>query len=107
MNRSTIITAAWKVRKANPTLTWGECQKQAWASYRVKDAMQSGIVEFSFIKVSDGSVRTAKGTLNGDLFKYESKGANVPASPDVIRYFDLDADAWRSFRIERLINQAA
>ena len=107
MNRSTILTAAHKVRKANPTLSWGECQKQAWAAYRLKEAMQSSIVEFSFVKVSDGSVRTAKGTLNGDLFQYESKGAGIPSSPDVIRYFDMGVGEWRSFRIERLINQAA
>lgn len=106
MNRSQILTAAHKVRKANPALSWGECQKQAWAAYRLKEAMQSGIVEFSFIK-SDKPVRTAKGTLNGDLFQYESKGASVLTSPDVIRYFDTEANGWRSFRIERLINQAA
>jgi hypothetical protein len=106
MNRSQILTAAHKVRKANPALSWGECQKQAWAAYRLKEAMQSSIVEFSFVK-SDQSVRTAKGTLNGDLFQYESKGASVPSSPDVIRYFDTEANGWRSFRIERLINQAA
>jgi WYL_2, Sm-like SH3 beta-barrel fold len=107
MNRSTILTASWKVRKANPTLSWGECQRQAWSAYNLKEAMQSGIVEFSFIK-ADNSVRTAKGTLNGELFQYENKGANFPASPDVIRYFDVEANGWRSFRIERLIfSQAA
>lgn len=106
MNRSQILTAAHKVRKANPTLSWGECQKQAWAAYRLKEAMQSSIVEFSFIK-SDQSVRTAKGTLNGDLFQYEAKGEGVSSSPDVIRYFDMGVGEWRSFRIERLINQAA
>ncbi len=107
MNRSQILKASWKVRKSNPTLTWGECQKQVWAAYKLKEAMQSSIVEFSFIKVSDNSIRTAKGTLNGDLFQYESKGAGVPTSPDVIRYFDMGVGEWRSFRIERLINQAA
>jgi WYL_2, Sm-like SH3 beta-barrel fold len=106
MNRSQIVTAAHKVRKANPTLSWGECQKQAWSAYRVKEAMQSGIVEFSFIK-ADKSVRTAKGTLNGDLFQYEAKGANSPSSPDVIRYFDMGVNEWRSFRVDRFISQAA
>ena len=105
MNRSQILSASWKVRKANPGLSWGECQKQAWAAYRLKEAMQSSIVEFSFVK-SDKSVRTAKGTLNGDLFQYEAKGASAPTSPDVIRYFDTDANGWRSFRIERLLNAA-
>ena len=106
MNRSQILTAAHKVRKANPGLSWGECQKQAWAAYRLKEAMQSSIVEFSFIK-SDSSVRLAKGTLNGDLFQCESKGAGVSTSPDVIRYFDTEANGWRSFRIERLISKQA
>jgi WYL_2, Sm-like SH3 beta-barrel fold len=102
MNRSTILTAAHKVRKTNPTLSWGECQRQAWAAYRLKEAMQSDVVEFQFIK-SDKSVRIAKGTLNSELFQYEAKGTSVPTSPDVIRYFDLDANSWRSFRIERLL----
>ena len=106
MNRSQILTAAHKVRKANPGLSWGECQKQAWAAYKLKEAMQSGIIEFSFIK-SDSSVRLAKGTLNGDLFQYEAKGASAPTLPDVIRYFDMGVKEWRSFRIERLILQAA
>lgn len=106
MNRSQILTAAHKVRKANPGLSWGECQKQAWAAYRLKEAMQSGIVEFSFIK-SDKSVRTAKGTLNGDLFQCESKGASASTSPDVIRYFDTEVNGWRALRIERLISKQA
>lgn len=106
MNRSQILSASWKVRKANPALSWGECQKQTWSAYRLKEAMQSSIVEFSFIK-SDQSVRVAKGTLNGELFQYEAKGASVPSSPDVIRYFDMGVGQWRSFRVERLINNAA
>ena len=107
MNRSTILTASWKVRKANPALSWGECQRQAWAAYKLKEAMQSRIVEFSFIK-GGGEIRKAKGTLNGDLFQYKSKGVSAPTSPDVIRYFDMGVGQWRSFRIERLIfSQAA
>lgn len=64
--------------------------------------MQAGAVTFSYQK-EDGSTRHATGTLNAELFQYESKGTGKAGSPAVIKYFDLEAGAFRSFRAERLL----
>lgn len=52
-------------------------------------------------------MREACGTLNPDLFQYEHKGSDRAESPTAIKYFDLDKNAWRSFRAERILKVAA
>lgn len=68
----------------------------------LKERMQTGIVEFSYKKVSTGEVRAAKGTLCSKYFSYESKGGRKP-SDDVIVYWDMDRAGFRCFRKEQFI----
>ena len=68
--------------------------------------MQERVVDFSFEKV-DGSIRQASGTLMPDAiesFIGPSKGtSNKTPNPDVLVYFDVDAQAFRSFRKDKFL----
>lgn len=68
----------------------------------LREGMQTGIVEFSYRKVSTGEVRQARGTLCSKYFTYESKGGRKP-SDDVVVYWDMDKASFRSFRKEQFI----
>lgn len=68
----------------------------------LKERMQTGIVKFSYRKVSTGEVREARGTLCSNYFTYEAKGGRKP-SDDVVVYWDMDRDAFRSFRKQEFI----
>lgn len=65
------------------------------------DSMHKGVVTFTFIKV-DGSVREAVGTLMPDAIESFLGTKPTPVSrvpnPDVVVYFDVGAQAFRSFR---------
>ncbi|MFN8304039.1 MAG: SH3 beta-barrel fold-containing protein [Saprospiraceae bacterium] len=105
-NRSQILALAWAIRRQNQFLTWGQCQAQAWQVARLRHRLRAGAARFTFQK-QDGEVREAYGTLNPALFQYEHKGTDRAESPTAIRYFDLDKNAWRSFRAERILKVAA
>lgn len=105
MNRSEVLTLAWSIRKTS-NLPWGQCQAAAWKAARLRSALRSGPVSFSFQK-DDGTTRQATGTLSRDLFTYESKGGPVKENPLLLKYFDLEKQAFRSCRIDRILQVAA
>ena len=62
--------------------------------------------KFKFQK-KDGTEREARGTLNFDVIPKEStpKGTQTWEDPDdIVKYWDLDKEAWRSFRWEQFID---
>lgn len=75
------------------------CLSKAWALYRLKKSMKTGIVSFAYEK-ADGTLRKAKGTLKDvqDLIKGTGKD-NFKS----LCYFDVEVSAFRSFRIENLV----
>ncbi|MFI3265283.1 MAG: SH3 beta-barrel fold-containing protein [Rikenellaceae bacterium] len=75
------------------------CLSKAWAIYRLSKRMTGEVVKFTYEKV-DGSLRTAKGTLRAIGHLIKGGGSNTPST---LRYFDVEAQAFRSFRIENLI----
>lgn len=81
--------------------SFSEALKHAWRVIRMYKAMKSKDVSFSFKKV-DGSLRLANGTLRADALP-ESKGSDRPTNFGLFVYFDLDANAWRSAKVENLI----
>lgn len=105
-NRSEVLSLAWAIRRQNQFLTWGQCQAQAWKVCKLRAELRAGAVRFTFQK-TDGEVRQAYGTLNAELFAYTSKGSERVESPCQIRYFDLEKNAFRSFRAERILSVAA
>ena len=63
------------------------------------------VVEFAF-KKADGTTRHAFGTLMPDAiesFIGPATGTTRTPNPDVVVYFDVDAQAFRSFRKDRFI----
>lgn len=104
--RSEVLALAWAIRRQNQFLTWGQCQAQAWKVARLRVALRAGATRFTFQK-QDGEFREAYGTVNPSLFSYEHKGSDRAESPTAIKYYDLEKNAWRSFRAERILRVAA
>lgn len=67
--------------------------------------LHEGIVEFEFIK-KDGSVRQAKGTLLAEHLpapKADSDGKTRKTNENVMVYFDMDKQSFRSFVKESFV----
>lgn len=97
---------AHAIRRQNQFLTWSQCQAQAWKVAKLQTALRGGVVVFTYQK-QDGEVRRAEGTLSADLITYQAKGTGRPAPITVVKYFDLERKAFRSFRAERILSIAA
>lgn len=71
----------------------------------LKEKLHKGEVNFTFEK-KDGSLRTAKGTLNLQVMGEENapKGVDYSKSDTVTRYYDLNSNGWRSFTNINLIS---
>lgn len=104
--RSKAMKLAHAIRKQNKFLTWGQCQAQAWKVIKLKAALKTGVVEFVYQK-QNGELRAAKGTLSPELFSYKSKSSGKPSPLTIVKYFDCDKNAFRSFRAERILSIAA
>ena len=89
--------------------------KCAHAIYRLTNELAKGLLEFSYMK-DDGTLRHARGTLCdgvSDRFdewkrkqaeKTKDKEAESKNKPrEIITYWDLDKEGFRSFRADRLI----
>ena len=67
----------------------------------LNDMLHKGIVEFEFIK-KDGTVRSAKGTLEPSLLPPAKPAGDSEVAPrkkndSVFVYYDLEKNAFRSF----------
>lgn len=70
----------------------------------LKKLLREGEVEFEYKKLN-GQTRPARGTLKMDMIPEEAHPTTgKPVIPNSINYYDLDKNAWRSFRIENLIS---
>ena len=70
---------------------------------QMKAELHIGIVEVIFTK-ADGSTRTMHCTLRNNLIS-ESKESTKQAAPEpdhLIRVFDIEANGWRSFVVDRV-----
>lgn len=108
INRSEVLSMAHRLKVAKG-LTFGEAQKQAWKIVKaqtIKDLMKSALVTFYFLK-ENGEVRKATGTINGGVFSYQAKGGKVEvlalSHTSAVKYWDIDANGFRSFRVDRLL----
>jgi hypothetical protein len=69
----------------------------------LKEMLKKDIIEFEFIK-KDGSVRTAKGTLMAEHLPAPKADSKPHKQNDnVLVYFDLDKQSWRSFVKESFV----
>lgn len=71
----------------------------------IRKRLHANMEHFSFTK-KDGTTREAFGTTNEDYVS-EYGGTmgegKIAQTDDVIRYFDVEKQAWRSFRTENFI----
>lgn len=66
------------------------------------DLLKNSVQEIEFIK-ADGSMRVMKCTLRDDLVGTRSFSSNTgPAH--LLSVWDLEKDAWRSFKIDSLVS---
>lgn len=73
-----------------------------YAEQRAQDIIQlleQGVVEFEFFRVTYGSQRKARGTLNTALFSYTFKGTDRMRPPGLVAYWDFERRDWRSFYV--------
>ena len=110
-----LMSAANHLRKQNPVILRGtpitpsQALKYAWWFEDFRKKLSTGVWRFSYYK-TNGSIREAVGTLDmsripedkrpkGDM----SDGAAREPSVNTFPYYDLDAAAWRSFRLDNFI----
>lgn len=67
-----------------------------------KELLKKGIVTFQYYK-KDGSIRTAKGTLNSSLFSYTSAGSSRIPPFGYVTYWDVEKDGFRKFKEDNFI----
>ena len=75
------------------------CLSKSWALYSLNKRMRREIVTFAYEK-ADGSLRKAKGTLQDVQNLIKGTG---PENYKTVRYFDVEANGFRSFKVENLI----
>lgn len=71
----------------------------------LKEILNSSIVKFKYYK-KDGTEREAIGTTNKEYLtniNFESKG-NITKPDNIICYFDIEKQEWRSFIFENFIS---
>lgn len=68
------------------------------------NTLASGLCKFTFTK-KDGTVRNAYGTRNPDMLGENNAvpTGNGAAKKNAIPYYDLEVNAWRSFKTESFI----
>jgi len=102
MNKSSIFRTAWELFKSHLFTSFSQALKAAWQRAKLIAKMRSGIAYFSFRK-ANGEVREAIGTLREGNFSYKAKGSQRKSNPAVVAYWDVERNAFRSFRIESLL----
>lgn len=97
--RSKVFARAYEIRKATSE-GFAVCLSKAWNLYRLAKRMAHETVSFTYKKM-DGSLRKAVGTLNN--LGHAIKGTGK-SSPKAFRYWDIQANAFRSFNANNLIS---
>ena len=74
----------------------------------IVQALSENVCEVNFNKV-DGSVRKMFCTLNPSIMNIDSDGGitkakSKEANLDIVKCFDVQAQGWRSFRVESVID---
>lgn len=95
----TIMRRAWALFRSTGR-AFSVCLSKAWELYRLTKRMRAGVVRFAYEK-ADGSLRKACGTLHDVAATV--KGIGRPDDGQTVKYYDVEADGWRSFKVENLV----
>lgn len=75
----------------------------SWQNEYLKAALQKGAVNVTFVK-KDGTERKMECTLKQDLLPQEEiKEQTREPNPNVLKVWDLEKNAWRSFRYDSIL----
>ena len=83
----TIMCRAWRLFRSTGK-AFAVCLSRAWALYRLTKRMRAGVVRFAYEKADVAS--TVKRTER-------------PDDGQTVKYYDIEAHGWRSFKVENLI----
>lgn len=97
---STIMRRAWHIARATGK-TIAVSLSKAWQLYRLTKWMRAGVVRFAYEK-TDGTLHKAAGTLHEVAAMV--KGTGRPDDGRTVRYYDVEAGGFRSFKVENLIH---
>lgn len=102
---SKLMSAAWKMIRKGLFTTISEALKAAWKRAKLIKQLTNGVAYFTYAKAT-GELRDAIGTLRNGNYAYEYKTNGKGSKVEVIKYFDLQAKAWRSCRsIDRSVTK--
>lgn len=94
-----IMLRAWEMYRTTGK-AFAVCLSRSWVIFRLIQRMRSSVVQFSYEKIN-GTLRKAKGTLRD--VSVLVKGTGRSDDGRTVKYYDIEADGWRSFKIENLI----
>ncbi len=90
---------AWAIARATGK-AFAVALSKSWQLWRLTKRMRSGAVRFAYEK-ADGTLRRACGTLHE--VANTIKGTGRADDGRTVKYYDVDAVGWRSFKTENLI----
>ena len=102
-NMREVMTTAWQIFRTTGEL-FADCLKRAWQCNKLRKAMLTRIVRFTYIKKTTGELRNALGTLDTSRYDYEAVGGRDNKPADCIRYWDTEAQGFRMFKIFNLVS---
>jgi len=71
------------------------------------EILQDRVAEVTFRKIEDGTIRIIRGTLNQELIPEEQRpglSSDRRQYPGVVNIWDVDAQGWRAFRTDRILD---
>lgn len=95
-----IMRRAWAIARSTGK-AFAVALSRSWQLYRLTKLMHVSIVRFAYEKV-DGTLRKAVGTLKDTAALV--KGTGCPDDGRTVKYYDIEADGWRSFKVENFIS---
>ena len=100
---SEIMKTAWQICRTTGE-SFAVCLHRSWQCYKLRVAMLTRIVRFTYIKKTTGELRNALGTLDRTRYTYEAVGGHDYKPADCIRYWDCEVQNWRMFKVFNLVN---
>lgn len=105
INKSDLFKMAHAMVRKATCSNLSEALRQAWKVMKVKAQMLVGKAEFTFRKLN-GEIRKAVGTLCNINYTPKTPANGKPRAPkpaDLICYFDVEANGFRSFTAASLL----
>ncbi len=96
---SKVMRRAWQIARVTGK-AFAVALSKLWQLYRLIKQMRAGVVRFAYEK-ADGTLRKAIGTLKDTTLLV--KGTGRPDDGRTVRYYDVEANGWRSFKVENFV----